>query len=139
MKEMSREVLLFLDIFFLSFHTVFSLFNMTGWIWRRTRPFHLVTISLTGLSWFFLGIWYGWGYCFCTDWHWQVREAMGGPVKSWSYIHFLIKELTGCDTNPVLVDAATLAVFLAALGLSFYLTLRDRCRKKNIRNNEPSR
>lgn len=136
---MSREILNVLDIFFISFHTIFSIFNMTGWIWRKTRPLHLVTITLTGLSWFFLGIWYGWGYCFCTDWHWQVREALGNPVTSWSYIHFLIKELTGIDTNPALVDAVTLAVFFAALGLSFFLSLRDRPKKKPLRNNGPSR
>ncbi|MGZ8511472.1 MAG: DUF2784 family protein, partial [Chitinophagaceae bacterium] len=57
----------FLNIFFFVFHTVFTLFNMVGWIFPRTRKLHLITLSITAFSWFVLGIWYGWGYCACTD------------------------------------------------------------------------
>src|ERR1019366_4368421 len=67
----------FLNIFFFVFHTIFTLFNIVGWIFPKTRKLHLITISLTAFSWFILGNWYGWGYCFCTDWHWMVREKLG--------------------------------------------------------------
>ncbi len=80
----------FLNIFFFVFHTVWTLFNMTGWMFRPTRRLHLVTLTLTALSWFVLGIWYGWGYCLCTDWHWQVRRELGFRDESNSYIHFLV-------------------------------------------------
>ncbi len=129
-------VLKLLDIFFLVFHSVFTLFNMTGWIWKKTRTVHLATILLTACSWFILGIWYGWGYCFCTDWHWQVREALGRPIRSDSYIHFLILELTGFNPPPHLVDAVTLAVFFGCAVLSIGLNLKDAVMKR--RNARPS-
>lgn len=119
-----------LDIFFIIFHSVFTLFNMTGWIWRKTRKAHLATILLTACSWFILGIWYGWGYCFCTDWHWQVREALGRPVRSDSYIHFLILEVTGLNPPTDLVDTVTLAVFIGCAVLSLGLNLKDAVMKR---------
>ncbi|HCN84632.1 MAG TPA: DUF2784 domain-containing protein, partial [Sphingobacteriaceae bacterium] len=85
----------FLNIFFFVFHTLFTVFNVVGWIFPKTRRLHLITMSLTAFSWFILGIWYGWGYCFCTDWHWDVREKLGYHDRSNSYIHFLILKLTG--------------------------------------------
>jgi hypothetical protein len=110
---------LFLNIFFFVFHTAFTVFNCMGWAFAKTRKWHLVTMLLTVFSWFVLGIWYGWGYCACTDWHWQVREAMGFHDRSNSYIHFLLLKLTGINFDQVLVERATLIIFL----LSFVLNL----------------
>ena len=118
--------LAFLNIFFFVFHTALTLFNMSGWAFRNTRKWHLLTILLTAASWFILGIWYGWGYCACTDWHWQVREAMGINDRSNSYIHFLLLQLTGKDFDTNLVEKVTLYVFLAASVLSIWLNIRDR-------------
>ena len=58
-------------------HTAWIVFTCVGWIWKRTRPWQLMTVALSALSWFGLGVWYGWGYCPCTDWHWQVRTRLG--------------------------------------------------------------
>ena len=116
----------FLNSFFFVFHTVFTLFNIVGWAFPKTRKLHLITISLTAISWFVLGIWYGLGYCFCTDWHFQVREKMGYIDSSNSYIHFLILQLTGLNLNPKLVDNATLIVFLISFGLSIWVNIRAR-------------
>ena len=52
-----------LNVGFFVFHTAWIVFNCVGWAWRRTRRWHLATVSLTALSWFGLGIRYGWGYC----------------------------------------------------------------------------
>ena len=121
----------FLNIFFFVFHTLFTLFNMVGWIFPRTRRLHLITLLLTAFSWFILGIWYGWGYCFCTDWHWDVRQKLGLVDSSHSYIHFLIFKLTGADLNPRLVEKGTLIVFLISAGLSILVNTRDWRRRKN--------
>ena len=120
----------FLNIFFFAFHTIFTLFNIVGWAFRKTRRLHLITVSLTAFSWFILGIWYGWGYCFCTDWHWDVREKLGYTDESGSYIHFLILKLTGVNMNPKLVDNVTLIVFLVSFVLSIWLNIRDKSRLK---------
>lgn len=120
----------FLNVFFFVFHTVFTLFNMVGWIFPKTRKLHLITILLTASSWFILGIWYGWGYCVCTDWHWIVRQKLGFIDDSHSYIHLLILQLTGADINPQLVDNATLIIFLVSFALSAWLNISDYKKRK---------
>jgi len=115
----------FLNIFFFVFHTAFTLFNVMGWAFPKTRKLHLVTMLLTALSWFVLGIWFGWGYCVCTDWHWQVREVLGYHDRSHSYIHFLLLKLTGKNFNPLLVENSTLVIFLVCFLLSLALNFRD--------------
>jgi hypothetical protein len=84
-------------------------------------------------SWFIVGIWYGWGYCFCTDWHWQVREKMGLHDQSTSYVHFLLLKLTGINFQKDLVDKMTLIVFFVSLALSIGLNISDR-KRRQIKN-----
>jgi hypothetical protein len=119
----------FLNSFFLVFHTCFILFVLFGWIWRRARPVHLAAVVLTAFSWFGLGIFYGFGYCFCTDWHWSVLQRMGQAELPRSYIKFLILEATGWDFNDALVDAVTVAAFLGVFTLAVYLAI---AKKKDV-------
>src|SRR6516162_793845 len=102
-----------LNIFFFVFHTLWIVFICVGWIWKRTRVWQLLAVVLTGLSWFGLGIWYGWGYCICTDWHYRVRERLGSDYDH-SYAHLLILEITKIDLPPVLADVITGTVFVIA-------------------------
>jgi hypothetical protein len=121
-----------LDVFFVVFHSVLVLFNLVGWAWRRTRRVHLITIGLTVLSWFGLGVFFGWGYCPCTDWHWQVKRALGERNLPNSYIKYYLDRLSGVDWDPAVVDFLVVATTLAALGLSVWLNGRDfrrECRK----------
>ena len=120
----------FLNIFFFVFHTALVLFNTLGWVFPATRKWNLVSLGVTAFSWFVIGIWYGWGYCFCTDWHWAVRRKLGYHDESRSYIHFLILKLTGNNMSPQLVETATLLVFLISIVLSVWLNIRDYIRKK---------
>ena len=121
-----------LDISFIVFHTVLILFNLFGWIWKTTRPWNLATLLLTAFSWFILGIWYGFGYCPCTDWHWQVRRQLGYTEMPTSYIEFLVELLTGFDFSTVLVDTATVVLFFLALVLSIYINFRDFKKKRIV-------
>lgn len=120
----------FLNVFFFVFHSLFTLFNIVGWAFGKTRKLHLATILLTAFSWFVLGIWYGWGYCVCTDWHWQAREVLGYQDRSGSYIHFLLLHLTGMDFNKQLVDTVTICIFLLTAALSIGLNIHDRKRMR---------
>lgn len=120
----------FLNIFFFAFHSLFTLFNITGWIFAKTRKLHLFTMLLTAFSWFVIGAWYGWGYCFCTDWHWAVREQLGFHDQSNSYIHFKILKLTGANLDKQLVDNGTLLFFILSFVLSIWLNIRDYNRKR---------
>ena len=121
---MPESLLKIIDVFFLGFHSVLTLFNVFGWLVPRWRLANFITLSLTAFSWFILGIWYGWGYCFCTDWHWQVRDMLGYQNTSSSYIHFLILRLTGLDLPVDLVDTATVIIFFFAFVASAYLNVK---------------
>ncbi len=120
----------FLNIFFFVFHTCIVLFIVFGWIWKKTRLANLILIVLTTFSWFFLGIWYGFGYCPCTDWHWQVRMKLGLYDSSTSYLEFLVEKLTGLDVSRGLVDIFAVAFLVAAFCLSIVLNVRDLKKKK---------
>lgn len=120
----------FLNIFFFVFHTCVILFNVFGWIWKKTRLANLLLILSTAFSWFFLGIWYGFGYCPCTDWHWQVRMKLGLYDTSTSYLEFLVEKLTGLDVDRTVVDIFAVVFLLAAFSLSVLLNLRDLKKKR---------
>ena len=113
-----------LNIGFFVFHSSWILFNCAGWIWRPTRAWQLATVSLTALSWFGLGMWYGWGYCLCTDWHWQVRARLGHHDPP-SYIQLMIREVLGVELSPNASDAVALVTLTAVAAISIRLNLRD--------------
>jgi hypothetical protein len=117
-----------LNIVFLVLHASWVVFVCVGWIWKRTRFWHLLAVVITALSWFGLGIWYGWGYCVCTDWHWQVRDRLG-YLPDHSYIHLLILELTGIDVPPAQADLITGITFALAALISVTLNWRDFLRR----------
>ena len=115
----------------LVFHTVWIGFNCVAWAWRRTRRWQLATLSLTALSWFGLGIWYGWGYCPFTDWHWQIRERLGYHDPS-SYIQLLVREIAGIDLTPARANALALGTLIVVGALTAFLNLRDLRRHTSI-------
>lgn len=119
-----------LDFGFFVFHISLILFNLLAWIWRRFRKWHILSLLLIILSWFGLGICYGWGYCFITDWHWDVRRLIGLEVTSNSYIHFLILETTGVDLPESFVDQCTFIIFFMLLFISLILNIRDLLLKR---------
>ena len=115
-----------LDIFFVVFHTSLIFFNLFGWIWGRTRRVNLAVLLLTGASWLFLGLLVGTlGYCPLTDWHFSILYRLGETGLPDSYIKYLADRLTGLNFSPSLVDHVTLYAFLAALGISLFLNVRD--------------
>lgn len=116
----------FLDVFFVVFHGSIVLFNLTGWIWRATRKLHLIVIGLTFLSWFGLGIFYGWGYCPSTDWHWEVKRELGEIDLPASYVKYYLDAVTGLSWDPTVVDVGVVAIASAALLASAVLNWRDR-------------
>ena len=114
----------FLNVGFFIVHTSWVAFNCAGWIWRRTRPWHLATSVLTVASWVGLGMSYGWGYCPCTDWHWQLRARMGFRDPP-SYIQLLVEELTGLAVTTRWADVLTVTVFSFTTLISVLLNGRD--------------
>lgn len=118
-------ILQVLDKFFIVFHSSLILFNLFGWCWRKTRRLNLIVLMLTAGSWFFLGIWYGFGYCPSTDWHWEVRSRLGYMDMPHSYTKFLVDTITGLDVPAHLMDAAAVTGLGIALAASVWTNIRD--------------
>jgi hypothetical protein len=114
----------FLDIFFTVFHTCIVLFNLFGWIWKKTRLANLITLLVTAGSWGILGIFYGFGYCPLTDWHFSVLTRLGYTNLPDSYLSFLFTRLTGLPIDQTLVDTVTLWGLIVALAFSLFLNIR---------------
>ena len=123
-----------LDKIFFIVHSCIIIFILLGWIWRKTRVANLIVILITAFSWFILGIWYGFGYCFCTHWHYQVRMKLGYFDMPSSYIKFLIDILTGLDINAKLVDIFTFVFFFLALITSVFTNLQDWKNRRQVSN-----
>jgi hypothetical protein len=117
-----------LNVGFFVFHTAWIAFTCLGWIWKRTRPWQIATLVLTALSWFGLGIRYGWGYCPCTDWHWQIRARLGYDDPP-SYVQLLIREVTGIDPGVDRANALALATLVVIVVLTVVANLRGRMKR----------
>ena len=123
-------MLKFLDIFFIILHSSIIVFNLFGWIWKKTRKANLIVLLLTGFSWTFLGIFYGFGYCPFTDWHWDVLEKLGKTNLPSSYVEYLLARLLKINISSEAADALTGITYLAALIISVVLNIRDYRKKK---------
>jgi hypothetical protein len=124
-----------LNIFFIVFHTMFILFNLFGWAWKKTRRLHMLALLLTAFSWLVLGIWYGIGYCPCTDWHWQVKLKLGHTDIPYSYMKYLLDTLLGLDLEASLVDKITASGFILTFLISVVLNIRDLHRNRRGHGN----
>ena len=131
---MSEGTLVFLDHAFLVAHAALIFFNLFGWAWRKTLRLNLISIFLTAGSWVAFAPWYGLGYCPCTDWHWQVKWALGQTDLPNNYLTYLFETWTGIVVSDEF--SATLAwvtlVPAFALSLFFNLKLKNKSAKAEV-------
>jgi hypothetical protein len=120
----------FLDYFFTVFHSSVVLFVLVGWAWRKTRRIHVILSGLIMLSWFGLGVCFGWGYCPCTDWHWAIKHELKARHLPDSYITYHLDRLTSISWEPLMVDGGVVALGVSAFILSCWLNLRDHKKTK---------
>lgn len=99
-------------------------FNISGWIWNRFLKLHLACIIATAFSWLVLGIWYGWGYCFLTDWHWAVKRKLGETDLPASFISYMVEKINIIALSATAIDGITAITFVVAAGISVYKNLK---------------
>jgi hypothetical protein len=120
------------NILFYLGHTALIAFNVFGWIPKRTRRWNLATLLLTLTSWAIMGLWYGMGYCICTDLHWQVRRAMGIDETADSYLVLLIRNLSGWNPPVALVNSVAGCVLAVSLVCSVWVNVKDMRRRTQL-------
>lgn len=126
---MSDLILKLADILLFVTHILLISINMFGWIFKKTRKIQVVTILATASSWFIVGIWYGWGYCFLTDWEWEIKRKLGEQGLPNSFIHYLSNDIFLLNMTAELLDQITVWTFVLAIILSIIFNLRDRMEK----------
>lgn len=119
-----------LDIFFCLFHTILIFFNLFGWLFTKVHKLHICIITATLLSWIGLGFFYGWGYCFLTDWHFQVLYKLGETNLPQSYITYLVSRFLGwrLDDNMVANWTGFVFVFILIASYSKWMYVKFRTR-----------
>ncbi len=119
-----------LDFFLTILHLVLIGFNLFGWVKPTWRKWHTWSLVLTLASWVLLGYFYGWGYCFVTDWHWKVKYQRGEFGMPASFVKYFIDRTTGMDVSSELVDILTLVSFSAVVVWTIILRV---CRVRRYR------
>ncbi len=119
-----------LNIIFFIAHTALMIFNLTGWAIPRTRWPHLICLLATMFSWFVMGATRGLGYCLCTDWHFQVRRAMGLHDGVRSYLQLLARVFTGMQMNKFTSDVLAVGGLLFAVVATTIIWRRDWLKKR---------
>ncbi len=114
------------DILFDALHIAVIVFNLSGWIPRRTRFAHRILLGITAFFWLVIGPMLGaLGYCPLTDWHWRIKEMRGATNLPGSYIDYLLN-IAGLDVNPQAVQTGTGIVFALTVVATLRVWLRDR-------------
>ena len=111
----------FLDMLLTFVHLAIVFFNLFGWIPKATRKAHFVSILLTAVAWFLLGIWFGIGYCPVTDWQWKVKENLGEHGLPSNFIEYIAEKMTGHDFDSGFVSTVIAICFALAAFLSVYV------------------
>ena len=111
----------FLDILLTIIHLLIVFFNLFGWIPKKWRKVHFISIVLTASSWFILGIWFGFGYCPFTDWQWQVKGELGETNLPPNFVEYFAEKITGQNFKPAFVSNVIAFSFAAAALISIYV------------------
>jgi len=127
-----------LDVALTLAHVAVVLALLLLWIPERARRWHLLLVGATALSWFGLGLVHGLGYCFLTDWQWQVKRWRGETDLPGSFIHYALTRWFGLPLREVASDVITGLAFALVSGLSLALTARDRSRHRASSTPSPS-
>lgn len=123
-----------LDVLLFWAHILLMGFNLFGWIPAKCRRVHLLVAGATLFSWVILGIRFGLGYCFLTDWHWNIKASLGETGLPNSFVAYAIEKYTLMELGSKAVDYITGLSFTAAILASLYYNfmhpyLRKRGRK----------
>ena len=121
-----------LNILFFIGHDLIIVINLFGWIFPSTRRVQRVTLGCTLFSWLVMGAWYGWGYCLCTDWHFQIRRRLGVHQNESSYTQLLLYQMTGQQFSRQFSDSLTLALMVLILVGTCLAWFWDRSRKRQV-------
>lgn len=129
--SVERTLLGLLDLGLSLLHVAVVLAVLTLWIPKATRRFHLMLVGVTAVSWLGLGLIHGIGYCFLTDWQWEVKRWRGETGLPSSFIHYALTRWLGLSLHTTTSDVLTGLGFALSTLLSLLVNLVDRRSSKH--------
>ena len=108
-----------LDLFLTLFHSAFVLFVLFGWASPKTRVAHITALLLTLIAWLLLGLYKGTiGYCPLTDWHWDIKRALGEHRMPASFIEYMVEKILGINFSSQLINVLTLCGLIFGMAMA---------------------
>ena len=107
-------------------HLGAMLFIVFGWMLPATRMANWYLVVLTFVSWFGLGLVFGFGFCLITGIQSKIRQRLGYTEPMDSFVKHLLDRLTGRDLNPLHVEIGTQAGFYLSAAASAYVNFLHR-------------
>lgn len=112
---MVRAMLFLADVGLTLAHLAVIAVNLTGWTIPALRGITLWVQGFTVASWVGLGVLRGWGYCPLTDWHWQVKRALGESDLPSDFVTYLLVRVAGLPVDETFVQGLILGSFAIAV------------------------
>lgn len=132
--QLPQPMLQVLDSFMMALHLGVIAINLFAWWPRQTRRLHRVMLGLTLFSWLVCGAFYGWGYCFLTDWHWRLKRAAGETSLPHSFPQYVLRSL-GLELPPLLIDSITASLLISVVLISAWQIYCERRRQSSVDKN----
>ncbi len=123
---LTRLLLIAADRVLYLFHICFMLAIVFGWIPQATRIFNWYLIVVTLVSWFGLGLVFGFGFCLITDIQSRIRQRLVANGTMKSFVKDLLERVTGRELNPFHVEIVTQLIFYFSVVASFYTNFAYR-------------
>lgn len=118
--------MIFLDYLLTVVHLGVIAMVMFGWIAPATRRAHRWLIVLVLASWLLIGLFKGKiGYCFLTDWHWDIKRSLGETAMPASFVEYFVERSIGMDIAKSVVDIATVMGLVVPVVISIWLWWRE--------------
>jgi len=122
-----------LDVFFTVFHTGLVLFILIGWYFESARKYHQLVLLLTLTAWLIVGLYIGTiGYCPLTDWHWDIKRALGETGMSSSFVGYMLEEYLGIRLAKIWYDIVSAVGLVFGVLMATYYKLKTRFMPKHI-------
>ncbi|MEQ9306923.1 MAG: DUF2784 domain-containing protein, partial [Marinoscillum sp.] len=113
-------------IFLTVFHSAFILFILIGWRLRQTRQIHMSALLLTLIAWLLLGLYKGViGYCPLTDWHWDVKRALGETGMPASFVEYMVEKAMGINFPTLMIDIFTASGLIFGIAMSMIIYTKE--------------
>ena len=131
-------VLAILDVLLAAIHLGVVVAVLVLWIPRSTRRVHFALVVLTAGSWLGIGLLYGnIGYCFLTDWHWDVKRLRGQTHLPASFIHYMVTRWLKLPVRSSTTDLWTALSFASVAVISIIAYVRDLRRRRTLSRARP--